>query len=645
MPTVRTVAAPDLRIVRRRRGALTAAIPTPSALVAASAPVNSVKDIFKPSMGQQASWQDEAWELYNEVGELGCYVRWRARSCSRVKLIPSEIDPRTGQPTMSLTKDKDGNLVGEAAQVAAIVHSIAGGPIGQAELVERAITLLSVPGELYVAILITAEGERWEALSKRQIQSSRKVYEGITIVLPEGGEHEFTPSNGDGMFRVWNPHANMPTEPDSPVRSNLSPLREIARTTEKIDNSDQSIMNTNGLLVIPAEASLPGAVGPVSAGKPGETPTAGQPGMQTAQTLQAKLVEADQIGSRDKKAQVRRTPLVATVPAEHADKIKHITFNKDISEVEIKKRDAATLRFARGIDMEPDQLLGLGDTNHWNGVLLADQDVNLHVKPPMKTLCNAFFRNVIRPMLVKAGIDPNKYVLTIDASEITADPDKTDEAKEANDAGALTNKALLRHQGLPEDDGYNLTTLEGLQELARDKIAKADPAQFVQVIRDVLPLLDPKIQALNLPEPVQALPSGPAHPSDDHGDPPEEVPVDGSPPDTEGKAPRKPVTAALGVSAEDIAADFYLTAALRLAGNRRVKTNDRVQRDRLRSIEPHDYHRFMPPVDVADVGRLIASYDAGLDDKAAKFEFDADEVRSRVVREVRRRLTSQVVDG
>ena len=112
MPTVRTVAAPDLRIVRRRRGALTAAIPTPSALVAASAPVNSVKDIFKPSMGQQASWQDEAWELYNEVGELGCYVRWRARSCSRVKLIPSEIDPRTGQPTMSLTKDKDGNLVG-----------------------------------------------------------------------------------------------------------------------------------------------------------------------------------------------------------------------------------------------------------------------------------------------------------------------------------------------------------------------------------------------------------------------------------------------------------------------------------------------------------------------------------------------------
>lgn len=645
------MAAPVLRVVRRPKGstgrrALTASVP--SALVAASSPVTSSNDIFRPSLGGcRSDWQDEAWQLYDEVGELGCYVRWRARSCSRVKLVPSEIDPRTGQPTGSLTTDKDGNVTGEAAKVAAIVRSIAGGPLGQAELVERAITLLSVPGELYVAILITDEGERWEALSRRQIKRSQRGRDSVTIVLPEGGEHEFTPRNADGsgrdgMFRVWNPHANMPTEPDSPVRSNLSPLREIARTTEKIDNADQSIMNTNGILVIPAEASLPGAVAPVSADKPGAEPATTNGGFQTAQTLQAKLVEADQIGSRDRKAQVRRTPLVATVPAEHADKIKHITFNKDVSELEIKKRDAATLRFARGIDMEPDQLLGLGKTNHWNGFLLADQDVNLHVKPPMKTFCQAMYRNVIRPMLIKDGIDPAKYVLSIDASEITADPDKTDEATAANTAGALTNAALLRHHGLPEDDGYDLTTVEGLQELARDKIAKAEPELFVQVIRDVLPLLDSSIQQVHFPEPPPvALPPGA---NADHGDPPVYEPVQGEVPATEGKAPRKPVTAAVGDSVA-IVVDSYLTAAMGLAGKRRVKTNDREQRDRLRDIEPHDYYRFMPPVSASDVGRLIASYDAGLDDLAAKHQFDADEVRARVVAEARRRLTSQVVDA
>lgn len=646
MPTVPSVAASDLRLVRRRRSALTAAAaPSPSALVAASAPVTSGKDIFKPTTTNPRSrkWQDEAWDLYDEVGELGCYVRWRARSCSRVKLIPSEIDPRTGQPTGGLTTDKDGKLTAEGTKVAAIIRSIASGPLGQAELIERAVTLLSVPGELYIAILVTDEGERWEALSAQQIKPSQKVYEGVTITLPEGVTHEFNPARGDGMFRVWNAHARVPTEADSPVRSNLSPLREIARTTVKIENADRSRMGNNGILIIAAEASLPDAQAPVSADKPGATPTPeATPVVPVGRSLQAKIVAANDLGLQDPKSHAAITPLVVTAPAEHVDKIKHISFGKDSTEFEIKKRDAAVLRFARGIDMEPDQLLGLGDTNHWNGHLLADQDVNLHVKPPMKTLCNAFYRNVIRPMFIKADIDPAKYVLTIDASEITADPDKSDEAKDANERGALRNDALLRHLGLPEDDGYTMD-VAGLQQRAWDQVMQASPENFVEVLRSLAPVLGQAVGSLPLPEPAAI--STKADP-DDHGDPPEDVPVDGSPPDTEGRPPRRPVTAAVGVeSLEDIAADFYLTAAMRLAGNRRVKTNDREQRARLRDVEPHDYYRFLPPVDAADVGRLIASFDGGLDDKAEKWGFSADEVRARVLAEARRRLTSQVVDG
>lgn len=641
------MAAPDLRIVRRRRGALTAAVPTPAALVAASAPINNARDAFKSTTGRRDdSWKDEAWRLYDEVGELGVYIRWRARSCSRVKLIASEIDPDTGQPTGGLTKDRDGNVTGEAARVAAIVQAIAGGPLGQADFIERAVTILGIPGEFYTAILITSEGERWEALSQQQIKASQKTSDGITIVLPDGTEHEYNPANGDGMFRVWNPHPKNPIEADSPVRAGLSPLREIARTTEKIEDADQSRIATNGMLILPSEADLPGAQGPVSADKPGDTGDTG-PGhqVQTSRSLQQKIVDAIDLGMLDKKSAVRKAPLIAKVPGEFVDKVRYINFSKDAAEFELKKRDSAVLRWARVIDMEPDQLLGLGDTNHWNGHLLGDQDVNLHVKPVMRTICQAFYRNIIRPMLLKEGINPDKYVLTIDASDLTMDPDKSDSATAANAAGALSNAALLRHLGLPEDDGYkNLDTLDGLKQLVLDKIAQAAPNEFVQVIRDSLPLLAPEIQSIDFPEPQQPALS-PAGDPTDHGDPPPYVPVEGQVPDTEGKAPRKPVTAAVGTSPADIAADFYLTAALRLAGNRRVKTNDRVQRDRLRGIEPHEYHRFMPPVDAGEVGRLIASYDAGLDDKAAKYGFSADDVRAFVTAEARRRLTSQVVDA
>lgn len=618
--------------------ALTASV-GPSALVAASAPVSTVNDVFKTTFGgRRDNWQDEAWELFDLVGELGSYVRWRARSCSRVKLVASEVDPATGQPTGTIT---DGNA--EGRKFAAIVHSIAGGPLGQAEFIEQAVTILSVPGEFYVAILITGEGERWLALSKQQVKASQKTPNGITIVLPEGGEHEYTPRNPDGsgrdgMFRVWNPHPKMPTQATSPVQANLSPLREIARTTAKMENADHSRMRNNGLLVIPLEASLPSTEAPTAADKPGGgTDTSGQeqrsPGV--AQTLQKMIMDANEASFKNPLSPAAEIPTVIGAPAEHVDKIKHVTFGKDVADIEIKKRDSAMLRFARGIDMEPDQLLGLGDTNHWNGHLLADQDVNLHVSPVMKTLCQAFWRNVIRPMLVKLGIDPSKYVLTIDTSDLTTDPDKSDDVEAAYEAGAISIPAYLKGRGIDPDSAQDLTTRDGVLAFATMAVTK-DPT--------LLPTYAPLFGGL-LAEVKFQQPALPGAPNGDHGDPPVEVPVDGSPPATEGQAPRKPVTASVAAGGEDIVTDSYLTRALELAGKRRVKTYDHDQRARLHNRPAYEWHQSLPAVADTEVGRLIAGYDSGLDDLAAKHGFSADHVRSQVVSQARRRLTSEVVDG
>jgi hypothetical protein len=634
------VARPSLRVVRtpkaRRRAALTAAA---NPLIAASAPVENASDIFRGATtlkGGPKQWQDEAWMLYDCVGELGFYIRWRARSCSRVKIIASEIDPDTGQPTGSLTTDDDGNVTGEAAEVADIVRSIAGGPLGQAELVERAVQILGVPGEAYIVILVTDDGERWLAITKDEIKRSKKVFDGVAIDLPEGGQHEYTPGNGDGMFRVWNPHARRAAEPDSPVRSNLDPLREIVRTTQKIANADRSRLANNGLLMIPQEASLPTAEAPVSADKPGEDDdvSATQHRQRLARTLQKQIIDANDAGLKDPYSHAAITPMVGTAPGEHIDKIRHITFGKDISDTEIRKRNDAIGRFAMGVDMQPDQLLGLGNVNHWNGYLLTDQDVSMQVKPVMRTLLGGIYKNVIRPMLLKRGIDPDKYVLWFDASDITADPDKSGEAKDAAELGAMRHAALLRKLGLADEDGYDLTTLEGFQELARDKLAAAEPAVAAQLLRDWMPLLDPSIQSLDFPEPTPTLPPG-----QDGGEPAEEEPVDGSKPDTEGT---DETAIAGGVS---MAVELMVTRALELAGKRRIKTYDHDQRARLSSRPAHEWHRSLPAVPDADVLGLIKGWDTGLDELAQRYGLDVNQVRSVVVMQARKRLTSQVVDA
>lgn len=623
------MAAPDLRVVRRpksARRALTAS--AGQALTAASAPVEDPTQIFKTGLNRQRDdWQNEAWELYRLVGEYGWFVRFRARTCSRVRLIASEIDPDTGMPTGGISEDN-----AEGRRVAELVRAIAGGPLGQAQLIKRSVEILSVPGEYWVVILVTDAGVQWLAVTRDEIKRSQRG-DTVTIDLPGGKQHDFNPSKGDGMFRVWNPDARKANDPDSPVRSNLDPLREIVTASRKIRNADLSRLIGNGILIIPQEASLPDQNAPVSADKPGDPPPPAQSG-RVAQKLQEKIAAQAKIAIEEGPGSLASLmPLIIAAPAEYVDKIKHVTLSDEITKVAIETRNDAINRLAMGLDMTPEQLRGLGATNHWSSRQLTDEDVNMYVKSSMEIICQAFYDNALRNVLIKAGIDPAKYMLWYDASDLTADPDKTDEAKDAHERGAITSEALVRIYGLPDDAMYDFASLDGWKQWAQDKVS-LDPT----LLPTLLPLLDASLQAIDFPQP-QALPPGEADTEDDDsGDPQEE-------PDTEDDEPRSRVASVGAGDGVSMAVELMVTRALDLANKRRVKLNDHVQRARLRDIPSHEYHRYMPPVADGEVPKLIKGWDAGLDDIAERYGFDADQVRAVVIRRARRELTTELVDG
>ncbi|WP_235674415.1 hypothetical protein [Mycolicibacterium pulveris] len=635
------MAAPELRVVRRRKGALTASVAPPGkALVAASAPVEKADDVFRAAglAGRRENWQDEAWEHYDRVGEFSFYVRWRARTCSRVRLVASEIDPDTGIPTGSVDPEsKDGQRFAE------MVHSIAGGPLGQAALIERLTEVLCVPGEVWIALLQRPEGQRWFAVTREEIEQSTKR-NSVKITLPDGKTHDFDKDAGDGMFRVWNPHARRASEPDSPARGVLDALREIVRSTKRISNADLSRLISAGILAIPSEASLPSAAAPVSADKPEGSPEPPE-SESAAEQLQQKIIRvASTAAEEGEKSLASLVPLVINGPGEWLDKIQHITFGDEVTKDALETRDKAVTRLARGLDMSPEQLLGLGSTsNHWNSFLLKDEDVQVFVAPMMKTICQAIYERVLRDMATKAGIDATKYTLWFDASAITADPDLSDEAREGHDRGAVTSAALRRLNSLPEDSGYDLTTIEGWQELARDKIAKADPAVAAELLREWRPLLDPVIQSIQFPEPLPRLPAGRSGDSGGgvvDGDADEE-------PDTERSAdedrPRPVVAAGSQVDLEELVVEFFRARALELAGKRR---RTRADMDRLRHVPAHQTHRYMGPVAEGDVGRLIKDWDTILDDdELAACGVDPQRVRAEVKRRAVRELTAPLLDG
>ncbi|QNJ56075.1 portal protein [Mycobacterium phage Heath] len=625
------MAASTMRVVRRPKGS-----PARRSLTAASQPLDPGRVPSKAVTGVVArtSWQNEAWECMDLVGELRYYVGWRSSSCSRVELVASELDPDTGRPTGGIREDDPDGL-----RFLEIVKSMAGGPLGQAQLIKRAAECLTVPGEHRICLLDQGQKNpdgsvrhNWYVVTNDEVKN--KGGGKTDIELPDGSIHEFN-KNRDVMFRVWNPRPRRAKEPDSPVRACLDSLREIIRTTKKIRNASKSRLIGNGVVFLPQELSLPSANAPTADNQPG-APVPVVTGVPAADELSNLLFQTAAAAVDDEDSQAALIPLLATVPGEHLQKIFHLKIGNEITEVEIKTRNDAIARLAMGLDVSPERLLGLGgSTNHWSAWQIGDEDVQLHIKPVMEVLCAAIYREVLVATLKDEGIDPDKYVLWYDASGLTVDPDKTDEATAAKEQGAITHEAYRRYLGLADDDGYDLETLEGAQAWARDAIV-ADPT----LITTLAPLLEgTDLGEIEFPTPQPALPPG------EEEAPPEED-TTGSEPNTENEAEAAARTSSV---ADMVLAERLLTTrALGLAGKRRVNVRDSAQKARLAGIAPHDYHRVMGPVADADIPRLINGWDEGLEEEAlALLGIDSErtEALRRTVRaQVRRELTQPVID-
>lgn len=566
--------------------------------------------MFTSSVGRSAEWQNDAWRFTRCIGELGYFVRWRSNACAGVRLVASEVDPDTGLPTGSVDPEDP-----EAQQFVELVKQIAGGPLGQKRMIKRAAACLTVPGELWICILQRPDGEQWYAVSKKQITTSTKPGCDTAIKLPDGEVHDFVKGT-DAMFRVWNEDDEDPCLATSPVRACLDPLGEIERQTRKIKNADNSRMLNAGMLMVPAEASLPDTQAPKAADQPGTTtPTPAQQ-RRVAGSLQRMIVQAAEHSNRDENSMAALVPIVVAAPGEHIGKVAHIEFSKEASKTAVEIRDNAIGRVAMGLDMTKERLLGLGEnSNHWSAYLLADEDVKLHVAPVMEVLCQAIYTCTLSNMLKKLGIDTTKYTLWFDTSQLTKDPDLTDEAKDAYGHGVTKSAAYVKTLGLPADDMYDLTTEDGRAEWAWDRVSE-DP--------NLLPLLGQMIPDLSGYDF-----SSQAQPDPQYGDYGNEVDtaqtdnpntdetstdqtgyqtgVDVQEPATETNDPTTPT-----YSAETVALaveDLLTNRALELAAKRRIPTSDRALHAKLRHVPTHERNRHLPAATPAEVQHLIRGWD------------------------------------
>jgi hypothetical protein len=490
-------------------------------------------------------WQAEAWRLYDITGQLRFVANWVGNSVSRCRLFVAEVDD-------------NGDAAAEAEDER--VAALAATPLGSGSAKDESLRLLGinlfVAGEAYiVAEAGGADGDddRWFVVSGKQI---RRQGDRILIKKSDlfgGGQMEFRPGE-DLLLRVWTPHPADTDEPDSPTRSAIPDLRKIEAIRKRTFAELDSRLAGAGLLPLPEGIDFPAS---------DDDP----PGMEG---LQARLMRAMSTSLQDRSSAAAMVPIMFTVPGEFLDKIRQVTFWSELSAQLLPMEESAIRSLAQSLDVPPEVLLGLGESNHWNAWASSEQAISIQIMPLLARIADALATGYLQGALDEVGADPDRYTYAFDPAPLAARPNRTADALNYHGALLLSDEAAVTAGAFVAE---NLPTPQERLRRLMERAVTSTPSL----------LADPAVaQILGVP----AITAPPAEDGGGGGQPPARVRDDRALPE---QTPQTEEQAAL-VAVSSLA----VLRALGLAGGRLVPHR---QRDRWPGTARHDLHAQVGPVE------------------------------------------------
>jgi hypothetical protein len=501
-------------------------------------------------------WQRDAWRFYDAVGELHSGMTWQSNAASRARLLAAHPAEKPGDEPTPI----------ESGPAFDLMEQLAGGTGGQSELLSDFVVNLGVPGDCYLVgfesndldLAPDRNGRVWQV---RSIDDTRVRRNGnIELQLDDSGKYVRLGPESLAV-RVWRPHKRHKWLADSPVKSALSTLTELELLNRHIVATARSRLAGAGILLVPNEITLPQQAQRASNQEP----------------FLVELMETMLTAIKDPGSASAVVPIVAKVPAEFLEKVKHIAFSTPFDEHVLELRDSAIRRLATALDMPAEALLGVGDVNHWTAWQIGEEGLTLHLDPVLEVICRALTIGYLRPMLEAAGADTDA-VVWYDTTELQTRPDRTETSIALLDRFIIDPEAAIREAGLEEADVPNDETIRKMAGLT----ALRSPETWEQG----LALLG--IESTAQPATVNTLPA-PVEPEQP------EPPVVG-PPEPEPE----PMAASGYEHLEGLveACDGIMVRAFERAGNRlrswAVKEQQNGQLD-LSTCPPHEVHcRVMP---------------------------------------------------
>jgi hypothetical protein len=527
-----------------------------NSIIAAASRLNSRTMSTRKSTAQ--SWQDDAWNMYDLVGEERFLASTLANRLSQARLYVGRLPDNTIDDPEPVEEGKPADAF----------EAFGGSPAGRAQILSRLGVNLFMAGDGYVVgipenllpesaldssttrpaardtaermdrIDPLADGSDPYSLDLDEIEwfmrsvSEVKFTAGdeVEVSLGETAEEKVTLDLEQViLIRVWRPHPRKWWQADSPARSSLPVLRELVGLTMHVSAQVDSRLAGAGLLLVPQSASE--AIRRLA-------------GITDADDSADPFIEAlldsmiNPIEDRSNASAV--VPLVTTVPDETIEKFRYLSFATPLDAEARELREEAIRRLALGQDAPPEILLGVGGMNHWGAWLVREDTINTHIEPPLALICDALTTQYLWPVLEQQGMKPEEahsYVIWYDVSHLIMRPNRSEDAVQLYDRNELSGDTLRESTGFSEVDAG--TVEERVTQIVLSMI-KTSPALAGQ---PGIPTLTEQITELLTGKPSEVGPSEPVPPELEQTTPEVEAEpavATEAPPDTE-TAPPPPI--------------------------------------------------------------------------------------------------------
>ena len=404
-------------------------VPSTSLMASATRYPGKAARIYSPKQ----DWQGECYRHYKICGEARFAAKFFGNAVSRAVLSAAEIVKGEQREVKS----------GPAAKA---LEALFNGKDGQRQMLEAIGIHLTIGGECYLVGRTVDGDDVWEIVSCLEMKVSGDRWQ----IEYGGGQPAVTLTESDVVIRIWTPAPDKRIEADSPFKALLPILSEIEWLTRHIFAQVSSRLAGAGILFLPQGMTFPPP--PAIDGQESQA-------VNEADSFMLSLADAMMKPIEDPSSPSSLIPVVVTAPDELVDKAKLLTFWSELDANSMALRNEAIRRFALGMDLPPEQVLGMssnggtggGTSNgvsHWGAWQIEEATIKMHVEPMLDVVVNALTMGYLRPML---GENATSFVI-YNTAALRLRPDRSKEAFELWDRGMISDEALRRENGFSEDD-------------------------------------------------------------------------------------------------------------------------------------------------------------------------------------------------